>query len=89
MVLNTVFEATDEEILKMYDKRHAVIFKASPSGLRSRRSELQKAGWITSNRKTKNKAGRSCQMWCLTPKAKAIMGVCPTLAGNPISYINK
>lgn len=56
---------TDEEILAAYDRRRAVTGwpPVSPSGLRSRRSELVAQGRVTADGRGKTSSGRSCQIW--------------------------
>ncbi len=70
-VLYNIIEATDEEMWLLYERRHKEEFKTSQSGLRTRRSELQKAGWVESAGQQKNKNNRLVNLWTLTNRAHA------------------
>ena len=59
---------TDEEL----HDNHAPFHKVSPSGLRTRRNELLKAGLIVSCGEGKTKSGRSCHKWQLTLRGEEV-----------------
>lgn len=58
------FGVTDEQLIRACDHRNVGI---SPSGARSRRSELVKLGMVQSNGKTKGSTGRLVTVWTINP----------------------
>ena len=63
-------ELTDEQIWAYI--KHAV--SASPSGVRTRRNELVKAGLVEfTGQKSFTKSGRMTRVWTLTPLGKKVM----------------
>lgn len=57
----------DEQLAALIDQ------PASPSGLRTRRSELAAAGLVEAGGYGKTKAGRRCQLWRITPAGSAAL----------------
>lgn len=67
-VLGMFGPATDEDIAWAYVRSFRPRPNASPSSLRTRRSELVRAGKVRdSGRRGKTASGRSCVIWELAP----------------------
>lgn len=59
---------TDEELAVRYEARGATVPEQSPSGLRTRRSELVALGALAPVGQSKTEAGRSCIVWGIPAK---------------------
>lgn len=73
MLFYNRYGLTDEEMLDRLEHDVAFSVPPTPSGVRTRRSEMEKAGWVCAAGTRATKTGRSSTVWKLVPVATAFI----------------